>query len=212
MSKKSTILICVLLVLVLLTGCTREIKNLEELDEDEFYIYEGDEVAFEIEEYSDDMNRFLYPTESTRVVYFSEAGKGLQTKRGIGIGSDVLDVIDAYQGIYCYTGINDRENGTPQQYTKYHEAGMFYDKMERTRNILHKYSERDYLIEYDYYMLGDDILSFDELEGFLDEKGINYYELIHGINKYNFGITRRYIRFYFENDRVKDIWVYFTHD
>lgn len=196
MSKKR-ILQFALIISILLTGCAGENEELKQLAEDEFFIYKGGEVAFEIDEYSDDTNSFLYPNGKTRAVHFSEVDEGLQTKREIEIGSDVLDVIEAYQEVYCYTAINDRKNGMPRQYTKYHEIGVLYDKIKRLRRLLPKYTEREFFVEYDYYMLGDDILSLDELEAFLDEKGISYYELISDLNKYNFDMTRRYIRFFF---------------
>ncbi len=212
MSKKISILILVLLALIIRTGCARDIEELKQLDEDEFYIYEEGKVAFEIEEYSDDRTSFLYPSGNTHVVHFSDFDENLQTKRGIGIGSDVLEVIEAYQGTYCYTAVNDRKNEMPRQYTKFHEIGMLYDKMTWLRRVLPKYAERDYFVEYDYYILGDKVLSLDGLDAFLDEKEISYYELIFDMHKYHFGMTRRYIRFLFEDDRVKDVWVYFTHD
>lgn len=144
------------------------------------------------------------------MIKFSKYDESLETKRGITIGSNISDVIEAYHDYFCFTAAYDSRGDAPRKYTKSHEAGLFFEQIKR--KCVFQYSDCRYFIEYDYYMLGDVALSIAELEDFLDENGLTYNEYIYHAHKYAFDITRRYIRIYFKEDKVEDIWIFFSHN
>ena len=206
MSKKIVILISVLLALILAIGCTRGIKELDQLDESEFYIYIDGEFAFTGAENASELAYTGY-YQGNFLVKYSDNDAGLETKRGIKIGSDLNELIKAYQGYFCFGSDFSSTKHLTSKALKYHEICK-YVEYQQTNSHLPFYEFADYAVEFDVFMIEDRQLDYSELNRILKEQGRTFRDFLFEFEDES-PISRRYIRFYVRNDEVVDIWIYY---